>query len=160
MAAEDQLSSADTASIRSDHDSHDVMMLCPSSGPRDTLEDSDSCEFCCHDCCSPTSRVETVSRGGEKYYTICQVRRHNTKESAWLVAGDTIYDATPYVNTHPGGVTSILRKAGGAEDVSRDLHFHSPTGKRMFQRYKIGKLRACAAHDGNNNSNKPFWVLW
>ena len=158
MAAEDQLSSADTASVRSDHDSHDVMMLSPaSSGPRDSdapLEDS--CEVCCHDCCSPSSAF--VSRGGEKYYTICQVRRHNTKESAWLVAGDTIYDATPYVNTHPGGETSILRKAGGAEDVSRDLHFHSPTGKRMFQRYKIGKLRECGTHDGNNN--KPFWVLW
>ena len=151
---EDQSSIADTASVKSD-DAHDV----PSSsvaGPQNITDTTyeDACEFCCYDCCAPP-----VEKDGECYYTICQVRRHNTRESCWLVAGDTIYDATPYLDTHPGGMTSMLRKSGGAADVTRDLHFHSAKGKRMFQRYKVGKIRKCGTH-GGEEGKKPFWVVW
>jgi len=155
MAAEDQASIADTASVKSDE--HDCLFSSGVvGGPLDISDTTyeDCCEFCCHDCCTPTK-----SKDGECYYTACQVRRHNTPQSCWLVAGDTIYDATPYINTHPGGMKSILRKSGGASDVTRDLEFHSAKGKAMFQKYKIGKLRECGTH-GGEDSKKPFWVLW
>ena len=37
-----------------------------------------------------------------KTYTMCQLRRHNHANSAWILVGDTIYDATPYIRSHPG----------------------------------------------------------
>lgn len=165
-AAADHSSIADTASVRSDDAQHDTLPV-SASGPleRDlTAHDDteeDACELCGPDCCAPPPKG---GKDGERYYTPCQVRRHNTRESAWLVAGDNIYDATPYLATHPGGAESILRRAGGATDATRDLEFHSGKGKRMFQRYRIGKVRPCGTHqNGPNNSgkqNKPFWALW
>jgi cytochrome b involved in lipid metabolism len=135
----------------------------------------DACEFC-NDCCgnadcdSCRSKELAMTRmcspcapqNEKRCYTMCQVRRHNHIKSAWLVAGKTIYDATPYLSGHPGGLDSILRKAGGAEDCSRDLMFHSALGKRMFKRYEIGEVRACGC-SGSRSSNSPdgqWWSLW
>ena len=158
---------ADTASVVSDDQQHDfVRATC--SGPLNATYE-DSCEFCCQDLVS-SANISGLARknnsknsgkvcncNGEAYYTMCQVRRHNTLESCWLVAGDTIYDATPYLLTHPGGTASILRKGGGASDVTRDLQFHSAAGKQMFQKYIIGKVRPCGQ---SIEDKKPFWIIW
>lgn len=91
-------------------------------------------------------------------YTLCQVRRHNHAHSAWLVCGDDIYDATEYMNQHPGGTYSILRKAGGVEDCSKDLMFHSRNGRKIWKKYLIGKLRQCP---GNAVcEQRRWWQFW
>jgi cytochrome b involved in lipid metabolism len=64
-------------------------------------------------------------------------------ESAWLVVGDTIYDATDYLSTHPGGKQSILKKSGGV-DCSVDMEFHSRKAIGMMKRKKVGKLVKCS----------------
>lgn len=156
--AEDHSSIGETASVVSDDHQHDGP-LSSGTGPLDLLSATtyeDACEFCCHDCCSPSK--QSKSSNGETYYTICQVRRHNTRQSCWLVAGDTIYDATPYLNTHPGGMESMLRRGGGASDVTRDLQFHSAKGQRMFKKYKVGKVRPCGTHE--ETGKKPGWFPW
>jgi cytochrome b involved in lipid metabolism len=97
-----------------------------------------------------------------RFVHICQVRRHNHAESCWLVAGDTIYDATNYVAIHPGGTDSILRKAGGATDCTRDMQFHSKASKQMWKKYKVGQLRPCACLGGNSESEEDsgWWMFW
>lgn len=104
-------------------------------------------------CCGGTSG--TTATTTVRYYTPCEIRRHNHAGSAWLVAGDTIYDATYYLssNTHPGGVESILKRAGGAQDCTRDLAFHSTKGKKMFQKYEIGKVRPCQKKQSSTSCN-------
>eukprot|EP00560_Eucampia_antarctica_P009914 CAMPEP_0197831652 /NCGR_PEP_ID=MMETSP1437-20131217/11393_1 /TAXON_ID=49252 ORGANISM="Eucampia antarctica, Strain CCMP1452" /NCGR_SAMPLE_ID=MMETSP1437 /ASSEMBLY_ACC=CAM_ASM_001096 /LENGTH=191 /DNA_ID=CAMNT_0043434663 /DNA_START=133 /DNA_END=705 /DNA_ORIENTATION=+ len=67
-----------------------------------------------------------------KFFTPCQIRRHCNDTSAWLVGDDTIYDATEYMNIHPGGRLSILRKAGGIKDCSVDIAFHSKKAQKMW----------------------------
>lgn len=174
--SDDESSIADTASIASVEDLD--MRLGAFCASPDLNEGSiitcDACELCndrckkseCDSCrakkmvkqmCSPCSIPK-----GERLYTICQVRRHNHKDSAWLVVGDTIYDATPYLSRHPGGTECILKKAGGAEDCSRDLKFHSAQGKRMFKKYEIGKLRLCACNGAKSSgmSDKQWWSFW
>ena len=76
-------------------------------------------------------------------YTMCELKRHNHADSAWILVGDTIYDATPYIRSHPGGMQTILRKAGGAADCTEDLHFHSGRAQKEWRRFKIGTLVAC-----------------
>ena len=76
-------------------------------------------------------------------YTMCQLKRHNHADSAWILVGDTIYDATPYIRSHPGGMQTILRKAGGAADCTEDLQFHSGRAQKEWRRFKIGTLVAC-----------------
>lgn len=76
-------------------------------------------------------------------YTMCQLRRHNHADSAWILVGDEIYDATPYIKNHPGGTQTILKKAGGAVDCTEDLRFHSKRAQREWKRFRIGTLRRC-----------------
>lgn len=131
-------------------------------------ETCDACDFC-DDCCVDTDcdscRAKHLTndllcnrRSTVRYFTMCQVRRHNSLDSAWIVAGDTVYNATPVLQRHPGGVESILRKSGGVADCSRDIEFHSRKGKGMFRKLAIGKLRSCQCHQVEET--KPWWALW
>lgn len=89
------------------------------------------------DCAGSASSVS------EKKYTMCQLKRHNKTESAWLLVGDTIYDATSYVGRHPGGARSIVRKSGGVVDCTEDMRFHSKKAIKVWKKNKIGKLCRC-----------------
>lgn len=115
---------------------------------------------CTSDACDECMKTVAFSRpcgGASRCYTLCEVRRHSTGESAWLVAGDDIYDATEYLNSnqHPGGKVSILKKAGGVADCAEDLHFHSRNGRKMWQKYHVGKLVPCKGlHE------RQWWQFW
>lgn len=95
----------------------------------------------------------------EREYTMCQVRRHGHESSAWLVAGDYIYDATEYIAKHPGGSTSILKKSGGAADCTEDFHFHSKSGQRLWEKYKVGRVKSCPSHV-IQRSERQWWKFW
>jgi cytochrome b involved in lipid metabolism len=41
-----------------------------------------------------------------------QVEEHDSRESAWFVYENKVYDATRFLNDHPGGPESILIVAG------------------------------------------------
>ena len=119
-----------------------------------------SCTICPSEECNSMS-IAQYCRGKHpaKTYTLCQVRRHCTVESAWLVAGGSVFDATEYLSQHPGGASAILRKAGGAMDCTEDMQFHSPSGRKMWQKYLVGELEPCAANKGSF-CTKPWWQLW
>ena len=150
----------------------------PSNAPA-----SSSCNACphCDDACSNPFCQDCAStkkkRGGaaassnghgnsnrsrEATYTMCQVRRHNTKESAWLVCGNTIYDATPFLESHPGGTMSMLRRSGGAADISDDMKMHSKKAAKMMKGSKVGRLCSCPGEsmdgsgDGKAVEEKKF----
>lgn len=95
-------------------------------------------------------------------YTPCQVRRHNHEASAWLVCGTDIYDATPFLESHPGGKSSMLRRAGGVADCTEDMKMHSRAAVRMWKGSRIGTVCACpgkggtAACNNSKNNDKKF----
>mmetsp|Transcript_8648 Transcript_8648/g.15775 ORF Transcript_8648/g.15775 Transcript_8648/m.15775 type:complete len:206 (+) Transcript_8648:31-648(+) len=106
------------------------------------------CCNCCTDCILHTDEIRCIS-DCTQYYTWCEIRRHNTEESAWLVVGNDVFDVTDYVHSHPGGKQSILRKAGGVLDCTRDFFFHSKKGQRLWRKCYIGKVRDCpSSQDG------------
>lgn len=75
-------------------------------------------------------------------YTLCEIRRHRTLASCWLVAKGQVYDATRYLSSHPAGAIAIARKAGGV-DCSEDLEFHSGRAQRLWKHLRIGTVVAC-----------------
>lgn len=81
----------------------------------------------------------------ERTYTMCQLRRHNHANSAWILVGNTIYDATPYIKGHPGGLETILRKTGGVTDCTEDLNFHSKRAQKEWRKFKVGNLCECSS---------------
>lgn len=68
-----------------------------------------------------------------------EVRKHDTEDSAWVVVEGKIYDATTFIDDHPGGVVAILLKAG--EDASEEfIGTHSRKARGMLDRFYVGDL--------------------
>lgn len=116
--------------------------------------EEDNC-FTCREKAMKGSRNSKLCSSGGPTYTMCEIRRHANASSAWLVAGCNVYDATEYINKHPGGAQSILKKCGGACDCTADLNFHSKSGKKVWEKYRIGKVRQCGMRN-----DKLWWMFW
>ena len=53
-----------------------------------------------------------------------------------------VYNATAAISNHPGGVLSILNKAG--MDCTEDFYFHTPQTQKLWKtNYVIGTLIPC-----------------
>eukprot|EP00427_Karlodinium_veneficum_P022190 CAMPEP_0169113006 /NCGR_PEP_ID=MMETSP1015-20121227/27957_1 /TAXON_ID=342587 /ORGANISM="Karlodinium micrum, Strain CCMP2283" /LENGTH=165 /DNA_ID=CAMNT_0009175119 /DNA_START=58 /DNA_END=552 /DNA_ORIENTATION=+ len=70
-----------------------------------------------------------------------EVQRHDKVGDCWLVAHSRVYDATDFVDLHPGG-RCILKCAG--KDATRDYDFHTSLGKRSWEKFCIGRLQTDA----------------
>ncbi|KAK7754860.1 hypothetical protein SLS62_003174 [Diatrype stigma] len=60
-----------------------------------------------------------------KTFTRAEVAKNNTEDSLWFIIDSKVYDATEFVDAHPGG-ESVLRQVGG-QDATTDfynLHRH------------------------------------
>mmetsp|Transcript_9445 Transcript_9445/g.23033 ORF Transcript_9445/g.23033 Transcript_9445/m.23033 type:complete len:180 (+) Transcript_9445:89-628(+) len=95
---------------------------------------------------------------GVAMYTMSEVKRHNHTKSAWIVAGKDIYDITSYLGVHPGGSSSLLRRAGGAKDCTEDFKFHSKKGQRQWDQFKIGRL--VQLQEERKDKPKAWWTYW
>eukprot|EP00934_Nitzschia_sp_Nitz4_P004303 Nitzschia sp. Nitz4//scaffold51_size120721//111749//112267//NITZ4_003748-RA/size120721-processed-gene-0.166-mRNA-1//-1//CDS//3329553925//4293//frame0 len=94
---------------------------------------------------------------GVTYYTWDEISKHSTPDSVWVVAGDDVYDVTSYLSQHPGGVNSLLKRAGGVRDCTEDFLFHGAKGRKAWKRFHIGKVKRC------NNvgvGEKQWWNFW
>lgn len=54
-----------------------------------------------------------VQSGEAREYTMDDVRKHNTRDDAWMVIHGMIYNVTPYMRFHPGGVDELMKGVGG-----------------------------------------------
>ncbi|EAN96281.1 putative cytochrome b5 [Trypanosoma cruzi] len=73
-------------------------------------------------------------------FTLDEVRQHNDRSSIWIVAGNSVYDVTHILDTHPGGLNALLRRGGGVKDCTEDFYFHSRAARRTWNSLKIGEL--------------------
>ena len=85
---------------------------------------------------------ETVKGLHEKVlqeYTFADVAKHNSQGDVWIVVKGKVYDVTPYVEEHPGGL-AILRNAGG--DATEGFHGpqHPPRVFDIIDDFLIGRL--------------------
>lgn len=74
-----------------------------------------------------------------KMYSMSEVKKHNSAESAWIVVHAHVYDATRFLKDHPGGSDSILINAG--TDCTEEFDaIHSDKAKRLLEDFRIGEL--------------------
>jgi len=85
----------------------------------------------------PPKKVE--KHAGTAKFTMEEVEKHDSKESAWFVYHGKVYDATPFLKDHPGGADSILLVAGTDATEEFDA-IHSTKAKNMLIEYYIGDL--------------------
>lgn len=72
-------------------------------------------------------------------FTLQEVNKHTTEDDCWLIYQDLVYDCTSFLETHPGGASSILLAAG--TDCTEEFDaIHSQKAKDMLADYLIGKI--------------------
>lgn len=56
--------------------------------------------------------------------TLAEVAQHRSREDAWMVFRNRVYNITPYLRFHPGGA-DILMKAAGKDGTALFLKYHA-----------------------------------
>ncbi|XP_022900436.1 cytochrome b5 [Onthophagus taurus] len=107
-----------------------------------------------------------------KEYTREEVKSHNNNQSTWLIIHNNVYDATPFLNEHPGGEEVLLEQAGkDASEAFEDVG-HSSDARELMLKYKIGMLveadrtavkekkTTWTSPDDNSNKNQSGLKAW
>ena len=83
---------------------------------------------------------EGILKNKIKYYSLNEVKKHNTIESSWTIYNNSIYDITEFINYHPGG--KIIYNSFG-KDITKlfDIVGHSKYAKNKLNEYYIGELK-------------------
>lgn len=58
-----------------------------------------------------------------RWISMDEVKKHNHAEDGWLVVNGVVYNTTPYLRFHPGGV-EILKKALGRDATKLFNKYH------------------------------------
>lgn len=99
---------------------------------------------------APAAPVPNGLNGHMKTFTMEEVEKHDTPDSAWFVHEGRVYDATPFLKEHPGGADSILLVAG--TDATDEFNaIHSSKAKAMLMQYYTGDLWTSATPVTNGN---------
>jgi cytochrome-b5 reductase len=52
-----------------------------------------------------------------------ELSKHNTLEDCWIAVHGKVYNVTPYLDFHPGGVDEMMRGAGkDATNIFNEVH--------------------------------------
>ena len=83
--------------------------------------------------------TSTKGADGKRRITMAEVEQHASDSDCWIVVKDKVYDATPYLEKHPGGSASITMNAG--QDTTEDFTaVHSSKAWAMLEEFYIGDL--------------------
>ncbi|KAI2463735.1 cytochrome b5 [Annulohypoxylon bovei var. microspora] len=77
----------------------------------------------------------------DKELTYQDVAEHNTKKDLYIVVHDKIYDATKFIDEHPGG-EEVLLDVGGqdATEAFEDVG-HSDEARETLEQLLVGSLK-------------------
>ncbi|EWM20573.1 nitrate reductase [Nannochloropsis gaditana] len=68
-----------------------------------------------------------------------ELARHKSRTDCWIAIKGLVYNVTPYLKEHPGGVGAIVMNGG--KDATEDFEaIHSRTAWRMLDKYLVGVL--------------------
>lgn len=76
---------------------------------------------------------------GPRVFTMAEVREHASVHDAWTVIKGRVYNITPYLHYHPGGVSQLMRGAGG-DSTALFNEIHPWVALSMIDRLEIGML--------------------
>uniref|UniRef100_P49102 Nitrate reductase [NADH] 3 n=1 Tax=Zea mays TaxID=4577 RepID=NIA3_MAIZE len=84
-------------------------------------------------------RTSAATSTTNQQFTMSEVRKHASQDSAWIVVHGHVYDCTAFLKDHPGGADSILINAG--TDCTEEFDaIHSDKAKELLDTYRIGDL--------------------
>ena len=97
---------------------------------------------------SPIAPVESTSMTTQtaldtsiKTYTLADVAGHNTENNCWTTINGGVYDLTPFVHSHPGGVARITKVCGiNGTTLFMNQHSGQSRPENELASLKIGTL--------------------
>ena len=93
----------------------------------------------------PAAKLTSIPQRREAWsplpsFTAQDVAQHDSEDDCWLVIEGFVYDVTPFLRSHPGGVAIILPYAGrDATQIFHELH-DADFLQEFGRRYIIGLL--------------------
>ncbi|KAL1756152.1 FMN-dependent dehydrogenase-domain-containing protein [Schizophyllum commune] len=79
-------------------------------------------------------------------WTLEEVKKHNTRESCWVIIKNKVYDVTSFLNDHPGGAAIILKYAGrDATAAYEPIHPADALDKNLPASAHLGPINTDAA---------------
>jgi|WetSurMetagenome_2_1015567.scaffolds.fasta_scaffold37239_3 cytochrome b involved in lipid metabolism len=89
---------------------------------------------------SPT--ITTTPESGLSTYSMSEVAKHNTAGDCWLVINNNVYNATDYLDSHPGGVQAITQYCGAdATTAYTGMPKHGARANADLAKLIIGKIK-------------------
>ncbi|XP_071731200.1 nitrate reductase [NADH]-like [Rutidosis leptorrhynchoides] len=86
-------------------------------------------------------------------YSMSEVNKHNSADSAWIIVHGHVYDCTSFLKDHPGGSDSILINAG--TDCTEEFDaIHSDKAKKLLEEYRIGEL-VTTGYNSDSTTSSP-----
>jgi len=67
-----------------------------------------------------------------------ELAKHCTKDNAWIVVRGKVYNITPYLEYHPGGIDVLLRGAGKDATKLFELKHSWVNPERLLEKCMIG----------------------
>ena len=69
-----------------------------------------------------------------------QLKQHNSEQDCWTSINGKVFNITPYINFHPGGVDEIMKCAGRDGTVLFNKYHSWVNADRMLENCMIGML--------------------
>ncbi|PAV58821.1 hypothetical protein WR25_08829 [Diploscapter pachys] len=70
----------------------------------------------------------------------CEVACHCVPEDVWMIIGNEVFDLTPFLEEHPGGMEILLEFAGGDATDAFESVGHSMAARVRLDKFKVGDL--------------------
>ena len=94
---------------------------------------------------APATPVDILATAVQKplpQYTLEEVAKHCTREDAWVIIDERVYDVSGFIDRHPGGAGPILNLAGkDCTDVFSNYHAQR-IYKTMLPAMLVGEMAA------------------
>jgi nitrate reductase (NAD(P)H) len=85
------------------------------------------------------SSEKSASPQSGKTFTLADLSKHNKQSDCWIAMNGGVYDATNFLDEHPGGPELIMQHAG--KDATQDFSaIHSSSAFKLIEKLRIGSL--------------------
>ena len=88
------------------------------------------------------TKINKLSGGKKqelKKYTLEEVKKHNTKNDAWIIINGIVANITEWIPKHPGGMVIMKGVGKDATQLFKNIG-HSNYALKMLKKYQIGIL--------------------
>ena len=89
------------------------------------------------------TRKNAKQHGGNKIYSINEVKKHNKINDGWVIIKNKVYNVTNFINQHPGGSQILSDRLG--KDITNDFNARGHPDyveKTILPKYLIGKIES------------------